>query len=80
MLFSTLCSILKAIKNSSSIFCFFFQIYGDGKQTRSFQYVTDLVDGLVALMNSDYKLPVNIGNPIEREILSERHINTHDII
>ena len=41
------------------------QIYGEGLQTRSFQYVTDLVDGLTALMNSNYSLPVNIGNPEE---------------
>eukprot|EP00611_Tribonema_gayanum_P006212 TRINITY_DN154_c0_g1_i1.p1 TRINITY_DN154_c0_g1~~TRINITY_DN154_c0_g1_i1.p1 ORF type:complete len:425 (+),score=130.38 TRINITY_DN154_c0_g1_i1:348-1622(+) len=40
-------------------------IYGDGSQTRSFQYVDDLVDGLVMLMNSNYHLPVNIGNPEE---------------
>lgn len=40
-------------------------IYGDGKQTRSFQYVSDLVDGLHALMNSDYEHPVNLGNPDE---------------
>jgi len=44
------------------------QIYGHGKQTRSFQYVSDLVDGLVALMNSSYTLPVNIGNPVEHTI------------
>ena len=44
------------------------QIYGDGQQTRSFQYVTDLVDGLVALMNSSYSLPVNIGNPEEHTV------------
>jgi len=43
-------------------------IYGDGKQTRSFQYVSDLVDGLIALMNSDYAGPVNIGNPDEYTI------------
>ena len=43
-------------------------IYGSGKQTRSFQYVSDLVDGLVALMNSNYTKPVNIGNPVERSI------------
>jgi len=44
------------------------QIYGDGKQTRSFQYVTDLVDGLVALMNSNFSLPVNLGNPDEHTV------------
>jgi UDP-glucuronate decarboxylase len=43
-------------------------IYGTGKQTRSFQYVTDLVNGLVDLMASNYTLPVNIGNPVEHSI------------
>jgi len=43
-------------------------IYGTGDQTRSFQYVSDLVNGLVALMNSDYSQPVNIGNPDEHSI------------
>ncbi|XP_031351613.1 UDP-glucuronic acid decarboxylase 1-like [Photinus pyralis] len=43
-------------------------IYGGGEQTRSFQYVSDLVDGLIALMNSNYTLPVNLGNPIEHTI------------
>ena len=43
-------------------------IYGSGNQTRSFQYVSDLVDGLIALMNSDYSQPVNIGNPEEHSI------------
>ena len=43
-------------------------IYGTGEQTRSFQYVSDLVQGLVTLMASDYILPVNIGNPEERSI------------
>mmetsp|Transcript_14868 Transcript_14868/g.14328 ORF Transcript_14868/g.14328 Transcript_14868/m.14328 type:complete len:392 (-) Transcript_14868:187-1362(-) len=43
-------------------------IYGDGLQTRSFQYVSDLINGLVKLMNSDYDNPVNIGNPDEYSI------------
>jgi UDP-glucuronate decarboxylase len=37
-------------------------VYGDGTQTRSFQYIHDLVDGMIALMNSDETRPVNIGN------------------
>ena len=44
------------------------QVYGSGNQTRSFQYVSDLVDGLIALMNSNYSLPVNIGNPQEYSV------------
>ncbi|KAG8928370.1 UDP-glucuronic acid decarboxylase 1 [Tulasnella sp. 417] len=44
-------------------------VYGDGKQTRSFQYVHDLVDGLIYLMNSDETRPVNIGNGDEFTIL-----------
>eukprot|EP00531_Pseudo-nitzschia_arenysensis_P018747 CAMPEP_0116138490 /NCGR_PEP_ID=MMETSP0329-20121206/12810_1 /TAXON_ID=697910 /ORGANISM="Pseudo-nitzschia arenysensis, Strain B593" /LENGTH=336 /DNA_ID=CAMNT_0003633477 /DNA_START=495 /DNA_END=1505 /DNA_ORIENTATION=+ len=40
-------------------------VYGEGDQTRSFQYVSDLVDGLHALMNGDYDGPVNLGNPDE---------------
>lgn len=40
-------------------------IYGDGSQTRSFQFVSDLVDGLHALMNGGYDMPVNLGNPDE---------------
>jgi dTDP-glucose 4,6-dehydratase len=40
-------------------------IFGDGSQTRSFCYVDDLVEGIVRLLNSDYALPVNIGNPDE---------------
>ncbi|EWC47015.1 UDP-glucuronic acid decarboxylase 1 [Drechslerella stenobrocha 248] len=43
-------------------------IYGDGSATRSFQYVHDLVDGLIALMESDYSDPVNLGNPEEYTI------------
>ena len=40
-------------------------IYGNGKQTRSFQFVDDLVEGLMRLMNSNYSQPVNLGNPDE---------------
>jgi len=40
-------------------------IYGEGQQTRSFCYVTDLVDGIYKLLMSDYHLPVNVGNPAE---------------
>ena len=44
-------------------------IYGDGKQTRSFCYVDDLIDGIIKLMLSDEKMPVNIGNPDEFTIM-----------
>lgn len=44
------------------------QVYGSGKQTRSFQYVSDLVDGLIALMASNYTQPINLGNPVEHTI------------
>jgi UDP-glucuronate decarboxylase len=44
-------------------------IYGDGSQTRSFCYVSDLVDGLVRLAASDERYPVNLGNPVELTIL-----------
>jgi len=44
-------------------------VYGDGKQTRSFCYVSDLVRGIYALLLSDYNLPVNLGNPDERTII-----------
>ncbi len=40
-------------------------IYGDGSQTRSFCFVTDLIDGIVRLARSDEHQPVNIGNPVE---------------
>ncbi|HXE04496.1 MAG TPA: UDP-glucuronic acid decarboxylase family protein [Bryobacteraceae bacterium] len=44
-------------------------VYGDGRQTRSFCYVDDLIEGLVRLARSDEHLPVNIGNPDEFTIL-----------
>jgi UDP-glucuronate decarboxylase len=44
-------------------------VYGDGSQTRSFCYVSDLVDGLIRLMNGSHIGPVNLGNPREYTIL-----------
>ncbi|KAE8719052.1 UDP-glucuronic acid decarboxylase 1 [Hibiscus syriacus] len=44
-------------------------VYGDGQQTRSFQYVSDLVDGLVALMEGEHIGPFNQGNPGEFTML-----------
>lgn len=44
-------------------------VYGDGTQTRSFCYISDMVDGLIALMESDYRDPVNLGNPREFTVL-----------
>ncbi|KAL7326979.1 hypothetical protein PS15p_209239 [Mucor circinelloides] len=54
--------IMQAIKGES------LTLYGDGAQTRSFQYVHDLVDGLILLMNKNYSEPVNLGNPEEYTI------------
>ncbi len=53
--------ILQALQNKD------ITIYGDGKQTRSFQYIDDLINGLIALMHTpdDIVFPVNIGNPKE---------------
>jgi dTDP-glucose 4,6-dehydratase len=44
-------------------------VFGDGKQTRSFCYVSDLIEGIYRLMMSSYDLPVNIGNPHELTML-----------
>lgn len=44
-------------------------VYGDGSQTRSFCYVSDLVDGLIRLMNGEHTGPINLGNPDEYTIL-----------
>lgn len=44
-------------------------VYGDGSQTRSFCYVSDLIEGIWRLAQTDYPLPVNLGNPDERAIL-----------
>jgi len=43
--------------------------YGDGKQTRSFCYIDDMVDGLFKLISAEYHLPMNLGNPNEITIL-----------
>lgn len=57
--------IIQALQNKD------ITIYGDGSQTRSFCYVSDLVDGLVKMMNNNkgFVGPVNLGNPSERSIL-----------
>jgi len=44
-------------------------VFGEGKQTRSFCYCSDLIEGIYRLMMSDYPLPVNIGNPREMTML-----------
>lgn len=44
-------------------------VYGQGQQTRSFQYVDDLVAGIQKLLEASYHLPVNIGNPYEMTVL-----------
>jgi dTDP-glucose 4,6-dehydratase len=43
-------------------------VFGDGRQTRSFTYITDLVDGIIRLMTSSVNDPVNIGNPREMSL------------
>ncbi|WP_115024885.1 UDP-glucuronic acid decarboxylase family protein [Synechococcus sp. UW69] len=40
-------------------------LYGDGRQTRSFCYVSDLIEGLILLMNGEHNGPINLGNPAE---------------
>ncbi|MNR82139.1 dTDP-glucose 4,6-dehydratase [compost metagenome] len=49
-------------------------VFGDGSQTRSFQYVSDLVDGIRRLMDSNVTEPVNIGNPTELTVLEFAHL------
>lgn len=44
-------------------------VFGDGSQTRSFCYVSDLADGLIRLVMSEERLPVNLGNPVELRVL-----------
>lgn len=55
--------IVQALKNEP------ITVYGSGNQTRAFCYVSDLVDALIRLMNSDYIEPINLGNPNECTIL-----------
>lgn len=55
--------ITQALKNEP------ITVYGNGKQTRSFCYVNDLIDGIFRLMNSNLNEPVNIGNPEEHTII-----------
>ncbi len=66
------------IKDGRAIPAFFTQalkgedltVFGDGSQTRSFCYYTDLVEGIYRLLNSKENLPVNLGNPVEISILT----------
>ena len=51
--------ILQALNNDN------ITIYGDGSQTRSFQFIDDLVEGLLKMMNSNSVGPINLGNPTE---------------
>ena len=46
-----------------------FTVYGDGSQTRSFCYISDTINGIYKLLNSNYKKPINIGNPNEFTII-----------
>ena len=57
--------ILQALHNED------ITIYGDGKQTRSFQYIDDLVEGMIRMMNTEDEFtgPVNLGNPNELPVL-----------
>ncbi len=57
--------IVQALKNEE------ITIYGDGMQSRSFQYVDDLLEGMIRMMNTDDQVtgPVNLGNPVEFTIL-----------
>jgi UDP-glucuronate decarboxylase len=56
--------VVRALRNES------LRVYGDGRQTRSFCYVDDLIDGMLALMRSEeVRGPVNLGNPVEVEVV-----------
>ena len=51
--------LCQALNNQDLTIC------GDGSQTRSFQYIDDLIEGFIRLMSANYNAPVNIGNPNE---------------
>jgi nucleoside-diphosphate-sugar epimerase len=55
--------IVNALKNKPLI------VFGSGIQTRSFCFIDDLIEGLIKLMNSNYSMPVNLGNPEEIKII-----------
>jgi len=55
--------IVQSLKNND------ITVYGDGKQTRSFCYMVDMVEGLYKLMESNLQIPVNLGNPKEFKII-----------
>ena len=57
--------ILQALNNED------ITIYGDGKQTRSFQYIDDLIEGMIRMMNTEDEFtgPINLGNPNEFPVL-----------
>ena len=60
--------ILQALKGED------ITIYGDGKQTRSFCYIDDMINGLTLLMNSNFSNPINLGNDKEFSILLESRV------
>ena len=49
-------------------------IYGDGSQTRSFCYVSDMTEGMYSIMQGNFDRPINIGNPIERTVFEMANI------
>jgi len=55
--------IVQALKNDN------LTVFGQGSQTRSFCYIDDLIKGILQIMNVDYKLPLNLGNPSEFKII-----------
>ncbi len=60
--------IYQALKNEP------LTVFGDGTQTRSFCYISDLIEGIYKLMFADYHFPVNLGNPHEMSIIEFAHL------